>query len=709
VITDVEIRHYHGFAGLAGGAMGFNRGNAKVGAMRARMRCIGGFDVDPAACRDFLKNAGVPCTCIDLFSRDQYIAFHGKQPPAGWREATPQDIQRSAWYERPHIVFLSAPCKGFSGLLSEARSRDGKYQALNQLAERALWLMLEAWKDDPPELFIFENVPRIQNRGRALLDRLTAMLHAYGYATAETKYDCGEIGHLAQSRKRFLMVARNLEKVPAFLYEPPKRPLRAVGEVLGRMPLPGDPVGGPMHAIPNLQWKTWVRLAFVEAGSDWRSLNKLRVKDGKLQDYLIVPNYRADAFGVLDWDEAAGCVSGRGGATNGAYSVADPRAQKDYFHNAFRISPWDEHRGAVTGGDGATNSGGAVADPRYQGDAFGQWGVREWNKPAATVTAQASPGQGPISVADPRIDGVRHNNIFRIVQWDEHSQAITAGGHPTSGGQSVADPRPPDRPLFRKYHITPWDKNTGTVIGGHHSEEGGYAVADPRAPRKFTDKKYKVTAFDEPSNSVIGASTTGQGAFAVADPRTGLNREKGDNYLTAGHYGVVPWTEPCGAISGAAGHDSGRFNVADPRYNSEEEGGPVTTEGLKWGEYHRPSIVLPEATQKLVCVIRALDGTWHRPFTTLELAALQSLVDPEQLWGDSPWDLDGNSDSAKRERIGNAVPPGAAEVIASVMAETLLLSWSGERFKLSETPIWVRPIAVALSVRPINFETEVHL
>jgi site-specific DNA-cytosine methylase len=277
VITDVDIRVYHGFGGLGGGAKGFNRGQARVANMRARFRCIGGFDVDPSACRDFLKLAGVPLTCIDLFSRDQYTAFHGHEPPAGWREATPQDIQRSAWYERPHIVFLSAPCKGFSGLLSETRSLSAKYQALNQLAIRALWLMLEAWADDPPELFIFENVPRIANRGRKLLDQITELLHAYGYAVAEATHDCGEIGGLAQSRKRFLMVARHQERVPAFLYQPPKRPLRAVGEILSRMPLPGDPRGGPMHGIPNLQWKTWVRLAFVEAGSDWRSLNKLRV------------------------------------------------------------------------------------------------------------------------------------------------------------------------------------------------------------------------------------------------------------------------------------------------------------------------------------------------------------------------------------------------------------------------------------------------
>src|SRR5690606_35087416 len=161
---------------------------------------------------------------------------------------------------------------------------------LNGLTLRGVWLALEAFADDLPEMFIFENVPRIATRGRHLLDQIIALLRSYGYATAETVHDCGELGGLAQTRKRFLLVARNQAKVPAFLYQPDKKPLLPVGAVLGRMLLPGDPAAGPMHRIPRLQWKTWVRLAFVEAGSDWRSLNKLAVVDGYLRDYLIMPD-----------------------------------------------------------------------------------------------------------------------------------------------------------------------------------------------------------------------------------------------------------------------------------------------------------------------------------------------------------------------------------------------------------------------------------
>ena len=169
-----EIRHFHLFCGLGGGARGFNRGSARVGNMVADFRCIGGIDVDAASIRDFGRLAGVPGTVLDLFDREQFEAFHGRTPPSGWREAAPADIHAAAGHERPHIVFLSAPCKGFSGLLSETKSQSSKYQALNKLTLRGIFLVLEAYEDDLPELILFENVPRIANRGRKLLDQSPA-------------------------------------------------------------------------------------------------------------------------------------------------------------------------------------------------------------------------------------------------------------------------------------------------------------------------------------------------------------------------------------------------------------------------------------------------------------------------------------------------------------------------------------------------------
>jgi len=550
-----EFTHFHFCCGIGGGAKGFNKANPRVGTMSARFRCLGGVDVSPAAIRDFNRIAGVPGTVMDLFSRGQYTAFHGKEPPADWREMVLADIRRAAGNERPNVVFISSPCKGASGLLSESMSLTPKYQALNELTLRCIWLMAEAWADDPVDLIVFENVPRLATRGRHLLDQINQVLQRYGYAVAETTHDCGELGGLATSRKRFLLVARHVEKVPPFLYEPEKKRLRPVGDVLGRMPFPGDVTAGPMHRVPRLQWKTWVRLAFVEAGCDWRSLNRLAVENGHLRDYLIVPEMHRGVLGVNECDQPIGTVIGSSRPTNGNFAVADPR---------FDSGKYD----------------------------CGQYGLCSWDETMGTIINVKSPGQGMFAVQDPR-----------------STSAFDGAG---------------------KYLVTPYDQTAGTVIA---------------------------------------ASTTGQGAFAVADPRA-MDRKPDDAYLTGGHYGVVPWGSSCGAVSAAACHDNGRWSVADPRVDA-----------------------LPAPDQKTVAIIRALDGTWHRPFTTLELAAIQSLIDPEEYLL-----LDGMSDSVWREHISNLVPPEAACAIAEVMGTTLLLAASGETFVLSSTPIWVRNVALGLAM-----------
>lgn len=681
-LIEREILHGHFFCGLGGGARGFNKGEARVGNTIARFRCVGGIDVDAASIRDFEQLAGVPGTVMDLFSAEQYQAFHGREPPAHWRPAGTADIHRAFNHERPHIVFLSAPCKGFSGLLAETTSKSAKYQALNELTLRGVWLMLEAYADDPVELIVFENVPRIMTRGRPLLDQITALFRHFGYAVAETTHDCGEIGGLAQSRKRFLLVARHASKVPPFLYEPPKRTLRGVGEVLDRMWLPGDVRGGPMHRVPSLQWKTWVRLAFVEAGSDWRSLNKLTIEDGVLRDFGILPEpeLRSAALGVVPWQDSAGAVIGESFPTNGKFAVADPRTP-EFHHGFLGVRDWSQPTGVVAARAGPTNGAHAVADPRPGYDhEYAQLGVGEWDQPSSVIINVKSPGQGRYAVADPRIgqDGPRFSNVYRITPWAAVAPAVTSA---KGGLAAVADPRPSQREDYKqtKYRVTGMNEAAGTVIAASTTGNGGYAVADPRAtwgPGSHTNK-LKVIEYGEPAVTVTGTDRIGSGAMSVADPRPEAMREGRDIYVTQGHYGVVPWSDPARAVTAAGQIDNGPWGVADPRDHIPEAG----------------KVGLPAANDRLICVIRALDGTWHRPFTTLELAALQSLFDPEDAL-----ELSGSSDSGWRERIGNAVPSSAAQAIASTMGKTLLLAWAGETFMLSAEPIWVRPLAIALAV-----------
>lgn len=630
MIIKRTLYHFHFCCGLGGGAAGFNRARPRVGNVEAEWVCLGGIDVDPAGLRDFERLAGVPGTLLDLFTRDQYVRFHGKEPPTGWREATPEDIRRAAGGRRPDAVFISSPCKGASGLLSEKMSLTPKYQALNELTLRCIWLMGEAWADDPVPLIVFENVPRLASRGRHLLDQINSLLGGFGYAVAETTHDCGELGGLAQSRKRFLLVARHVEKVPPFLYEPEKKSLRAVGDILGRMPLPGDiDAAGPMHRVPSLQWKTWVRLALVRAGSDWRSLNDLAVEDGYLRDLIIVPEYHRGVLGVNHWGDSCGVVAGASRPMNGRFSVADPRAPANALqYQQYGVRRWTDTSGAIIGVKSPGQGTFSVADPR--GKSFGKYPVTDWDGPSGTVIAASTTGQGAFAVSDPRPSVAWHKNVFRVVSMDQHAGTVTTGHGPSSGGQAVADPRYSNShpgASSRKLNVVPWEGTAGTVTGSQQVASGALSIADPRV----------------------------------------LDRTKGDAYLTGGHYGVVGFDQSAGAVSASARHDNGRWSVADPR--------------------------MPAANDRLTCIIQSLDGTWHRPFTTLELAALQSLVDPEE-----QLILDGLSDSDWRERIGNAVPPAAAEAIAGVMGTTLLLAEQGETFMLSNTPIWVRPVAVALSV-----------
>ena len=377
----------------------------------------------------------------------------------------------------------------------------------------------------------------------------------------------------------------------------------------------------------------------MEAGSDWRSLKRLQVEDGLLTDFRLTPDmdWRNGTLGVQAWQDPAGTVTGNARLGAGAFSVADPRRA-----------------------DGVA--------------AFGQYGVKRWDEASQTLIGKAAVGAGQFAVADPRHGGpAKFSNVYRVVEWNRHASAVTS-----SRDVAVADPRQQEGMFHNAYKLVSWAGSSGAITGQHSPSNGAMCVADPRTD-DLRSGAMGVVGWSDTTGTVAGESLPSNGAFAVADPRPNLQRDKGDDWAGAGHYGVVPWTGRAGAVSSAAGHDNGRWSVADPRQACEADS--------------ETPLQLPAAQDRLVAVIRSQDGSWHRPFNTFELAALQSLVDPEE-----QLELDGLSDADWRERIGNAVPPDAATAIADTMGKTLLLAWSGESFMLSALPIWVRPIGVAMSV-----------
>lgn len=510
------MKALHLFAGIGGGALGFQA---------AGFETVGAIDCDPGACADFELLTGVRATVADLGAM------------------TPAELA-AACSGRPDVVFTSPPCKGFSGCLPSKSAALDHYQRMNALTLRGVWLALEAW-NTPPSLVLLENVPRIQTRGAEWLERIEAMLRGYGYAVARSTHDCGELGGLAQHRRRFLLVARHIGQVPAYLRVPVSKRVRGIGEVLGELtvPLPGSTDGGPMHRLPKLAAINWVRLALIPAGGDWRDL----------PESVALPHRDArqnGPFGVESFDEPAHAVVGR----------ADLRSARA-----------------------------AVADPRL-----------------ATIAA-------------------RHDGTLGVEGWSDAAHTVT-GGHGRRGWDSVADPRVKCK-----------------------RREGGHGVK----------------GWSEPSSPIIGNASIDNFPAQVADPRMRCAKPS----MHRGVMGVQSWATPSHTVRAHHNTNNSPAAVADPRV-PELVGEPIDV----------------DSKRPIHLVIRAADGTWHRPMTTLELAALQGFP----VLRDGEWlVLTGGSASAWRERIGNAVPPPAAEAIARSCAATLAAAAAGG-WVLDNGAIWVR-------------------
>ena len=486
VNIDQEYTVFCLFGGMGGGALGAQMASAEYRGLRGRAVIIGSVDSDPDACADFEMLTGVKATQLDLFDRQQYIDWWGVEPPADWREATPEDLRAAAQGQDPDVVIITAPCKGFSGLLSQERSSSRKYQALNKLTFRGVFLTLEAWRHNLPAFILFENVPRIATRGKRFLREIKGLLAAYGYVFDERHHDCGELGGLAQRRRRYLLVARNPAKVSSYLYHPPRQRVRAIGEVLSELPLPDDPAGGPMHRLPRLQWLTWVRLALIPAGGDWRALQGIEA--GK---YSIVPEsngLHTNKYRVLRWDGPAGTATGSDRLGSGAPAVADPRLGYQPHRGAYRVGRWDEPSTTVVGSADVRGSNGmaAVADPRIgHTPRDGAMQVGAWDAPAGPVVGSAAvtSSNGMAAVADPRYSRQPRAGVLSVQAWDRPGLTVTGGRDPNGNMLSVADPRLGCSPRNGAYAVTHWDQPAGAVTGaGDVHAQGASCVADPRIP-----------------------------------------------------------------------------------------------------------------------------------------------------------------------------------------------------------------------------------
>ncbi len=431
------------FCGLGAGALGYKNASCRFENLTGNIEILGGIDCNKEACIDFERLTGVKATCLDLFTRKQYIAFNGKEPPLDWREATVDDVRRAAQYRTPDIVFTSPPCQGNSALLSEEVAKTPKYQALNELAYTGLKICLEAFQDDLPSFFIFENVARITKRSSQHLERIKRLFEQYGYIVprkSDNFYDCGELGSLAQHRKRYLLVARNPKKVPTYLYQPKIYRVKAIGEVLDSLPIPDDTIkGGAMHRLQRLQWKTWVRLSLIPPGGDWRDLESYTYQS------------RNGTLRIVPWDSPSPTVN------------------------------------SATKGVGISNGPAAVADPRLNINSNGKaniYCVQDWSAPAMCVTGAVAPSNGATCISDPRLPkrNKRYPGLYKVCSLDEPAPTIIGQTDIQCGALSIADPRLGCKPRTGTMGVLSWDQPSYAIIGSSDVHAAATSVADPHIP-----------------------------------------------------------------------------------------------------------------------------------------------------------------------------------------------------------------------------------
>nr|WP_276602558.1 DNA cytosine methyltransferase [Nannocystis pusilla] len=244
------------------------------------------------------------------------------------------------------------------------------------------------------------------------------------------------------------------------------------------------------------------------------------------------------------------------------------------------------------------------------------------------------------------------------------------------------------------------------------------SIADPRLAERAGRQNggFGVEDFDAPAHAVLGEGTVRNTRVSVADPRLGCEPR-------SGHYGVIDGAEPSPTIIGHHQHDRAPASVADPRLHHEprrgtfgvlDQGAPAPTIRARHDARQAPAAVVddrgwPLPTHELVregealvlygppidlkskrpclLVIRAPDGTWHRPLTDRELATLQGFPLDAHFEGPSASSRKG---AGRREHIGNAIPPPTAEAIAREVAAAIIASRTSG-FRLASGDIWVQP------------------
>lgn len=431
-------------------------------------------------------------------------------------------------------------------------------------------------------------------------------------------------------------------------------------------------------------------------------------------------------WGVEGWDGPAHTVAGEGShVTSHWATVADPRTgDKQGTHPGARgVQDWDRPAHTVIGGQNTERNYGNVEDDRLiiaprlpdnEDRHTGGYGVASEDAPSPTITAGRLNAH-PVSVADGRVTAenfapqlpyraARQFSQYGVNDFDSPSRCVVARADAKLSWASGADPRLGCEPRAGVYGVATMEDTATTVTAAAGHDNGAFTLADPRiheGPSTFRGN-HGVEDPDGPAHTVKAALDTRNGRGSVADVRMGHDPR-------AGTLGVSPWDGVSPTIIGQARAEKGNI-TADPRVTcdvregalgvgswderfrtaviakgipqngpwqvADPRGGSVRVDGYVVGAsvWLRPGLVLDLGSKAPVQMVlltwnaKKARWAWHRPLTTLELAALQGLTTNAD---GSPLTLAGKSHTTYRQHIGNMVPPPAARAIAKAAMRCL--------------------------------------
>lgn len=330
-----------------------------------------------------------------------------------------------------------------------------------------------------------------------------------------------------------------------------------------------------------------------------------------------------------------------------------------------------------------------------------QTGRNAWG---ATDEGRVHTGLAPSKRGEP---AKRQNGAFGVLAEDQPSRTVRANVQKQNQAVAVQDPRLPNaKPHSGGYGVQASDEPSGVILASADTTAGAFATQDPRLSYEPHAGSFGITDANDPAQTVISRADTFHGPN-ITDPRasrtTGPEEAQPERSAQGALFALLeePRAKRSTPKTATRGRKKATAHAEDgqPRRGWRMDGAlfsPThrlvqTSDGpcVEWLGAGRPLDLTRTQTPKRTeahVVILALDGTYHRPLTTLELAVLQSFPAIHQ----GEWLCFPGTQAQQRKLIGNAIPPAAAYAVAIEVLAALQTTGLHTVFAPSGREIWTK-------------------